>query len=379
MPRTTNANRPILAFAMIERDELLAWLRLLQTPELGRGSVRRLLAVFGSPQGVIAAGSEALRNAVGAKVAEALGAVPDGLDALVDRTLGWLEEVPQRAIVTLGDALYPASLLETADPPLLLHLQGRVELLTADSLAVVGSRNPTRQGTDNARDFARHLSQAGLTIVSGLALGIDGAAHEGGLLGPGSTIAVVGTGLDRVYPAAHDWLARAVVERGFLVSEFPPGTVARKHHFPRRNRIISGLSLAVVVIEAPEASGSLITARCALEQGREVLVVPGAPGGRYRGGHLLVNDGARLVEHADDIRAAVNLMAPGREPAAGPPPADEPVLRALVPGEWAELDDIVARAHLAPPAVLARLATLELEGWVERGPGGRFVRVARKW
>lgn len=282
-----------------------------------------------------------------------------------------------RVSTWIADA-WPPLLTRIVDPPDELWTLGPREAALAPCIAIVGSRRASPVSLRLAHDLARDLAASGISIVSGLAFGIDAAAHQGALE-VGRTIAVLGAAVDRVYPAAHDWLARAVVERGFLVSEFPPGTVARKHHFPRRNRIISGLSLAVVVIEAPEASGSLITARCALEQGREVLVVPGAPGGRYRGGHLLVNDGARLVEHADDIRAAVNLMAPGREPAAGPPPADEPVLRALVPGEWAELDDIVARAHLAPPAVLARLATLELEGWVERGPGGRFVRVARKW
>ena len=195
---------------MIERDELAAWLRLLQTPQLGRESIRRLLVAFGSPQGVLDAGSAARRAAAGSKAAEALDAPPDGLDALVQRTREWLAQGPGRDIVVLGDPRYPASLLETADPPLALHVQGRIELLAADAIAVVGSRNPTRQGVDNARDFACHLSQAGLTIVSGLALGIDGAAHEGALQGPGSTIAVVGTGLDRVYPKRHLGLAHRI-------------------------------------------------------------------------------------------------------------------------------------------------------------------------
>lgn len=379
MPRTTNANRPILAFAMIERDELLAWLRLLQTPELGRGSVRRLLAVFGSPQGVIAAGSEALRSAAGAKVAEALGVVPDGLEALVDRTQVWLDEAPQRAIVTLGDALYPASLLETADPPLLLHLQGRVELLTADSLAVVGSRNPTRQGTDNARDFARHLSQAGLTIVSGLALGIDGAAHEGGLLGQGSTIAVVGTGLDRVYPKRHLSLAHRIAAEGLIVSEYSLGAPPLGHHFPQRNRLIAGLTRATLVVEATLQSGSLITARLAAEAGREVYVIPGsihAP--QSRGCHALIKQGAKLVDQAQDIledlRPSLVPPAPVQPACDRIEPANE-LLEALGYDPMT-LDALAARTGVAPAELSAKLLELELEGRVARLPGHRFQRIA---
>ena len=246
---------------MIERDELAAWLRLLQTPQLGRESIRRLLVAFGSPQGVLDAGSAARRAAAGSKAAEALDAPPDGLDALVQRTLEWLAQGQGRDIVVLGDPRYPASLLETADPPLALHVQGRVELLAADALAVVGSRNPTRQGVDNARDFACHLSQAGLTIVSGLALGIDGAAHEGALQGPGSTIAVVGTGLDRVYPKRHLGLAHRIADEGLIVSEYSLGAPPLGPHFPQRNRLIAGLARATLVVEATLQSGSLITAR----------------------------------------------------------------------------------------------------------------------
>ena len=365
---------------MIERDELLAWLRLLQTPELGRGSVRRLLAVFGSPQGVIGAGSEALRSAAGAKVAEALAAVPDGLDALVDRTLVWLDEAPQRAIVTLGDALYPASLLETADPPLLLHLQGRAELLGADSLAIVGSRNPTRQGIENARDFASHLSQAGLTIVSGLALGIDGAAHEGGLQGQGSTIAVVGTGLDRVYPKRHLNLAHRIADQGLIVSEYSLGAPPLGRHFPQRNRLIAGLTRATLVVEATLQSGSLITARLAAEAGREVYVIPGsihAP--QSRGCHALIKQGAKLVDQAQDI---LEDLRPSLVPlAAAPPscdriaPADE-LLQALG-YDPTTLDALAARTGVAPAELSAKLLQLELDGRVARLPGQRFQRIAQ--
>lgn len=270
-------------------------------------------------------------------------------------------------------------LLTRVEPPDTLWTRGPREAAIAPCIAIVGSRRASSPALRHAHDLARDLAASGITVVSGLAYGIDAAAHTGALEA-GRTIAVVACGLDQTYPAAHDWLARAIVGKGMLVSEFPPGSPPLKHHFPRRNRLISALSLAVVVSEAPETSGALITARWALDQGREVFVVPGpAAGGRNRGGHLLANDGARLVESATDVLAALNLRRVGQDVPAGDPPPDEPVVRALVPGEPAELDDLVRRTGLPPPAVLARLATLELGGWVERGPGGRFVRVARKW
>jgi DNA processing protein len=270
-------------------------------------------------------------------------------------------------------------LTRIVDPPDELWTFGLRDAALAPCVAVVGSRRAAPPALRIARDLARGLADAGVTVVSGLAFGIDAAAHEGALEA-GRTIAVLPGGVDRIYPATHDWLGRAVADRGFLVSEYPPGTAPRTHHFPRRNRIISGLSLAVVLVEVPETSGALITARCALEQEREVFVVPATPaGGRNRGGHLLVNDGARLVEHAGDVLAALRLVAPGRDVTRGAAPPDDAVLRALIPGEPADLDDVVRRVGRPAPAVLARLATLELEGWVERGPGGRFVRLARKW
>lgn len=274
---------------------------------------------------------------------------------------------------------WPLLLTRIVDPPDELWTLGARDAALAPCVAIVGSRRAAPPALRIARDLARSLADAGVTVVSGLAFGIDAAAHAGAL-DAGRTIAVLPGGVDRVYPVTHDWLGRAIVERGFLVSEFPPGTAPRKFHFPRRNRIISGLSLAVVLVEVPEASGALITARCALEQGREVFVVPASPvGGRNRGAHLLVNDGARLVEHAGDILASLNLVAPGQEVASGASPPDDPLLRALVAGEPADLDDLVRRVGRPAPVVLAGLATLELDGWVERGPGGRFVRVARKW
>lgn len=363
---------------MIERDELSAWLRLLQTPQLGRESVRRLLAVFGSPQAVLDASSAQLGVAAGARVAEALAAPPEGLGALIDRTLAWLDEGQRRAIVTLGDALYPASLLETADPPLMLHLQGRVELLAVASLAIVGSRNPTRQGIDNARDFARHLSQHGLTIVSGLALGIDGAAHEGALEGPGSTIAVVGTGLDRVYPKRHLGLAHRIADAGLIVSEYSLGAPPLGPHFPQRNRLIAGLARATLVVEATLQSGSLITARLAAEAGREVYVIPGsihAP--QSRGCHALIKQGAKLVDGAEDILEDLrpSLAPPGVAPQPCGPAEPDALLQALG-YDPVTLDALVARTGVAPAELSAKLLELELEGRVARLPGQRFQRIA---
>src|SRR5436190_251293 len=205
----------------MDRDELTAWLRLAETPNLGRDAARRLLAAFGSPQAVIEAPAAALGDIAGARAAQALVHPPESLAALIEATLAWHDQadVAPRHVIPLGDPRYPAALLEAPDPPLLLYAQGRAELLAAASVAIVGSRNPTGQGADNARAFAAALSQAGLTIVSGLALGIDGAAHEGALQGPGSTIAVVGTGLDIVYPRRHRDLARRIVADGLMLSE----------------------------------------------------------------------------------------------------------------------------------------------------------------
>ena len=367
---------------MIERDELGAWLRLLTTPQLGRTSARRLLAAFGSAEGVLGASRAQLQDAAGRSAADALAEAPDGLDALVERTLEWLGADPRRAFVTLGDALYPAALLETADPPLALYLQGRFELLAATSLAIVGSRNPTRQGVDNARAFACHLSEAGLTVVSGLALGIDGAAHEGALQGPGSTIAVVGTGLDRVYPKRHLALAHRIADEGLIVSEYSLGAPPLGLHFPQRNRLIAGLTRATLVVEATLQSGSLITARLAAEAGREVYVIPGsihAP--QSRGCHALIKQGAKLVDEAQDI---LDDLRPSLAPAAvrEDPPADgasaeagDALLDALG-FDPVTLYALAARTGVAPAELSARLLELELEGRVARLPGQRFQRLA---
>ena len=367
---------------MIDRDELAAWLRLLETPRFGRESARKLLAAFGSPQRVMAASGAARHEVVGPAAAAALAAPPDGFDTLLAATIAWLvaEGDEPRCIVTLDDPRYPRHLLETADPPLLLYARGRVELLQAESIAVVGSRNPTRQGSDNARAFAADLSRAGLTIVSGLALGVDGAAHEGGLDAPASTVAVVGTGLDTVYPSRHVALASRIALHGLIVSEYAIGAPPLAMHFPARNRIIAGLARGTLVVEAALRSGSLITARLASEAGREVFAIPGsihAP--QSRGCHWLIKQGAKLVESAVDVLeefrlpgASASRIAPG--PAAAPEETD-PLLVAIG-FDPVSLDALVARTGWSAAALNTRLLDLELDGRVARLPGQLFQRIA---
>ena len=363
---------------MIEPDELGAWLRLLETPRIGRESARRLLAAFGSPQAAVAATSAARRAVVGAAAADALAVPVDGLAALLDATLAWLAtptSQPRRVIV-LGDPSYPRLLIEAADPPLLLYAQGRLELLAADAIAVVGSRNPTPQGSDNARDFSAHLSHAGLTVVSGLALGIDAAAHGGALEGAGSTIAVVGTGLDRVYPSRNLKLAHRIAEEGLVLSEYALGTPPLPSRFPPRNRIIAGLARSTLVVEAALQSGSLITARLASEAGRDVFAIPGSIHSPLsRGCHLLIKQGAKLVESAQDVLEEFAMPLAAVVPAA---PGDyvDSVLAALG-FDTVTLDALVARTGRPAAELHVRLLDLELDGRVARLPGQRFQRLGR--
>jgi DNA processing protein len=361
---------------VLDAEEFEAWFRLLETPGLGREGARRLLASFGSAQGVLAAAPAAWRQVVGALMAEALSSEPDELPARLRAAREWLGGGERRQVLTLGDADYPPQLLQTADPPLLLYVQGKVELLAHRSIAIVGSRNASVQGVDNARSFAAHLSQAGWTIASGLAFGIDGAAHEGGLEGPGSTIAVVGTGLDRVYPARHRQLAHRIANDGVLVSEFAPGTPPLPPNFPMRNRIIAGLSQGTVVVEAALQSGSLITARLAGEAGREVFAVPGSIHSPLsRGCHALIRQGAKLVESAQDILEELQGSAPAPQ-AAGEAlavPRRDPVLQALG-HDPVTLDALCARTGWSAQELSARLLELELDDQVARLPGGLYQR-----
>jgi DNA processing protein len=340
---------------------------------VGRAGARRLLAAFGSPQAVFDASASRRHETAGAEAARHLGEPPDDHDAKLAATRAWLAADAARRVVTLGDAEYPPALLETADPPLLLYLHGRVELLRAPSIAIVGSRNPTPQGSDNARAFARHLSNAGLTVVSGLALGIDGAAHDGALAGAGGTVAVMGTGADRIYPARHRALAHRIAEHGLLVTEFEIGTPPLGENFPQRNRIIAGLARGTLVVEAALPSGSLSTAHAAAEAGREVFAIPGSiHSPQSRGCHALIKQGAKLVESADDITTELRWGA-GAPVSAAPAAPESALLRALG-HDPVTLDTLGARTGLGAAALNAQLLELELEGHVARLPGGLFQR-----
>ena len=373
---------------MIDRDELAAWLRLVETPGAGRESARRLLAKFGSPEAVLGTSIAARKAIVGAAPATALATEPPGFDALLAATLAWLDggtasDAPGRDILVLGDPRYPQALLQTADPPTLLYVEGRIELLAADSIAIVGSRNPTAQGLENARAFAAHLSRAGLVVVSGLALGIDGAAHEGALEGGSGTIAVVGTGLDRIYPSRHRALAHRIAATGLVVSEFSIGTPSLPENFPIRNRIIAGLARGTLVVEAAMQSGSLITARLALEAGREVFAIPGSiHSPQARGCNVLLKQGAKLVDSAADILEEFAAARPGAVEAArapqstGPAAKEDPLLAALG-FDPTGLDALVARTGWSAAELSARLLDLELEGRIARLPGQLFQRVER--
>lgn len=352
--------------------DLDAWLRLSLLPGLGPQSLRKLLIAHGSPANVLAAGHRALCATVTEKIATAIrnGGADDDARAGVAR---WLEDSANH-VITLADAEYPQVLLQIPDPPPLIYVKGRRDFLNRDGFAVVGSRNATAQGIGNAEAFSAALSNAGLTIVSGLALGIDAAAHRGGLEGAGSTIAVVGTGLDIVYPARNRVLAHDIAEHGALISEFPLGTPALASNFPRRNRLICGLSRGCLVVEAAVSSGSLITARLAAEQGREVFAIPGSIHSPLaKGCHALIKQGAKLVESAQDVLEELGLAASTAEP-AGPLPEPQGLL-AHVGHDPCDIEALKQRSGMETAAVIAALTALELDGLVESLPGGRWQRV----
>lgn len=377
----------------MDAPELQAWLRLTLTPGVGNATARKLLAAFGSAQAVFDQSSLTLGQLVPEKLARALQTEPPALAGQLQATLDWLHAGEDRRIASLGDAAYPQALLDIEDPPLMLYMLGllasRVETdgwPQASSLAIVGSRNPTPQGESNARQFAKAFGGAGLCVVSGLALGIDGAAHDGALLGGGQTIAVVGTGLDRVYPKQHRDLAHRIAREGMLVSEFALGTPPLTANFPKRNRIIAGLSRGTLVVEAALPSGSLITARLAAEQGKDVFAIPGSiHSPQSRGCHALIKQGAKLVEVAQDVLEELNLSPSGlgsalcpagsTEPALRQPDAQSPLLAALG-FDPVSLDALQARCGLDTAHLQAQLLELELDGQVARLPGGLFQRVA---
>jgi DNA processing protein len=387
-------------------EELTAWLRLSLTDGVGNDAAQRLLTHFGSPEAVFEQPGSALREVVSSAQADALLEPPLTLDMQLALTQHWLAQSTrtcERAVWCLGDAQYPAALLQLSDPPLMLYAQGQLPWPLPPAVAVVGSRNPTPQGAQTAEQLSEALARAGLCVVSGLALGVDGAAHRGALQsgnGPSSlatqapahnsadvqntpmlrTIAVVGTGLDRVYPRQHHALAQAITQHGWLLSEYPLGTPPLAHHFPRRNRLIAALGLGTLVVEAALQSGSLITAHLALELGREVMAIPGsihAP--QSRGCHALIKEGAKLVETAQDVLEELQPLPTGllmhnSDGEVVTPSPEHPLLAHMghVP---VSLDALQTRSAWDAPALLGALLTLELEGVVARLPGGLYQRL----
>lgn len=354
-------------------QETESWLALSLLPGLGDDSFRKLLVAFGEPQKILRASSTELSRIVPVKIARCISE-NSGLGS-IHGALKWLEG-DNNHLVTLADRNYPQLLLQIPDPPPLLYVKGRLDLLNRPALAIVGSRNATPQGVANAESLARALSDAGLSIVSGMALGIDAAAHRGGLKGASSSLAVVGTGLDIVYPARNRELAHALANSGALISEFPLGTPAVGSNFPRRNRIISGLCRGCMVVEAALSSGSLITARLALEQGREVFAIPGSIHSPLaKGCHALIKQGAKLVESARDVLEEIGWKTPADATATLQSDSDNPPLLQHLGFDPCDIDTLCARCRLPPDAVTAMLLKLELAGRVAALPGGLYQRL----
>lgn len=366
-------------------DDLGYWLALQRTPGVGPATFLALLERYKEPRVVFDSPGERTASGLFSKQGLDYLAHPDW--TAVESDLAWLAE-PHHHLVTLSDPRYPTLLREIADPPAVLYVIGDPALLSAIQLAIVGSRNPTPGGSENAHAFARILTQSGLTITSGLALGVDAAAHRGALEAGGKTIAIAGTGLDRIYPARHRELAHQIAEQGALVSEFQLGTPALASNFPRRNRIISGLSLGVLVVEAALQSGSLITARLAAEQGREVFAIPGSIHNPLaRGCHALIRQGAKLVETASDIleelgpQAQVTVSMRQNDGIGNDTPGlgvEAMTLLDCLGFDPTPVDSLIERSGLTPEAVSSMLLVLELQGHVVSAPGGLYNRVTKR-
>jgi DNA processing protein len=359
-------------------ETLAGWLRLTLVPGIGGGTQRKLLAAFGLPEAVFSASRKSLSAAIGDKAAGRL--LDADTEAAVAAAMAWARQ-PGQGIVTLADPAYPRALLEIPDPPTLLYVLGRTDLLGRTALSIVGSRNPTPQGILNAEQFARALAETGLVIVSGLALGIDAAAHRGALSARGDTLAIVGTGIDRVYPARNRDLAHEIGARGTIVSEFPLGTPVIASNFPRRNRLISGMASGVLVVEASVESGSLITARLAGEQGREVFAIPGSiHSPQSRGCHRLIKEGAKLVETAQDVLDEIRWTKPAPAASAAEAAETDTVganaeILEFMGYDPCGLDELVSRSGLSAEILSVTLLHLELEGRVASLPGSRYQRL----
>jgi DNA processing protein len=407
------------------RDDLALWLRLSAAEGIGHLSAGKLLAAFGLPENIFAQTPQTLAQFLSAKQITALLQSANEHSALLDATWAWLQAADDRVmrkIVCLADADYPPVLLTLSDPPPLLYITGSAAAYVhiaskeiANDIAIVGSRHATPQGLNNARSFAASFAQSGMHIVSGLALGIDGAAHEGALdaqnsfgQAAGSTIAVVGTGLDRIYPKRHFDLAHRIVQCGLIISEFPVGTPPLPENFPRRNRIIAALTQGTLVVEAAIQSGSLITARQALDLGKDVFAIPGSiHSPQSKGCHHLIKQGAKLVESAQDVLEelsvplsqlnaglfAINSIAPRADSTPAKPrfglknlekskatedqdqtAAEHPLLQALG-HDPVSLDTMVNRTGISASQLQVQLLELELSGDVARLPGGLFQRI----
>jgi DNA processing protein len=364
-----------------------AWLTILQAAQGEQRDWFDALEKLGSPQALVAESARGLA---------ALGMSEDAIrrlkspdEAVLTRWRRWLGK-PQRAIVGFGSEGYPQLLANIPDAPLALWLEGAEQtLLRAPQLAIVGSRSPTSAGRDTAQRFAQYLSELGLTITSGLATGIDGASHRGALKGIGKTVAVLGSGLDIIFPRVHEGLARQIAENGLLISEYAPGVTPRKFHFPQRNRIIAGITVGTLVVEATRRSGSLITARRAGDYGREVFAIPGSIHNPLaRGCHALIRQGAKLVEEAGDVLVelapllqidltAIRVTAESEKP---PSTLDDPVYADVLKNvDFAPttIAELMERAGLTAAELSSMLLVLELEGFVEALPGGRYSRLAK--
>ncbi len=373
--------RPEKGFSVSE-DELAHWLALLLTSGIGSRRFQALLTQIGTPCQILATDPKQLTDAkvIPQNVAARLS-TPDWPQ--VEKQLCWQRQSGNH-IITCSDPLYPALLKEIIDPPPLLFIQGDLNLLSRQQIAIVGSRNPSPDGSDNTFAFARDLVRHGYTITSGLALGVDTFAHRGALANGGATIAVMGTGPDHRYPKSNRSLANEIVQNGALVTEFPIGTPPLAENFPRRNRIISGMSLGVLVTEAALRSGSLITARSALEQGREVFAIPGSIHNPLaRGCHSLLRDGAKLVENTKDIIDELGALSSAFPP--NEPPTTLPLFsKPLAPNEQkvlsslgfdpSSIDTLVERTELTVEELSAILLILELHNYVKTTPGGHYAR-----
>lgn len=368
------------------RFDLRAWCALLRAPGVGSKTYHTLLEAFGSPEAFFHAPTADIRKRLPNLSADKIVAWQAMLnDPAVNADLDWLQQGDGRHIIPLHHSAYPPLLRETDDAPPLLFVHGDAALLATTQIAIVGSRNATEPARRTCHSFAQDFAQAGITVTSGLALGIDGAAHEGALRGGGKTIAVVGTGLDRVYPARHHDLAHRISAQGAIVSEYPIGTGVRAGNFPRRNRIISGLALGVLVVEASAQSGSLITARLAADQGREVFAIPGSIHNPLaKGCHRLIKDGAKLIETAQDVleelyplaRANLEMQIQSAPPAAATTDNDSHPLLEAMGFDPCRVDDLVARLDLTPAEISAMLIIFELDGRVAALPGGMFQRLS---